>query len=72
MGGLGFYFVVDEKGDFKEENFNKLKVIFERKEVGGNEIDFFSICGGCGGCGVWGCGVGGRGGRGGDKGFGLS
>ncbi|XP_024386921.1 DExH-box ATP-dependent RNA helicase DExH10 [Physcomitrium patens] len=72
MGGSGLYLVVDEKGDFKEENFNKLKATFERKEVGGNEIDPPSTRGGRGGRGARGRGVGGRGGRGGDKGSGSS
>ena len=39
VGGSGLYLVVDEKGEFKEESFAKLKATLEKKEVGGNEID---------------------------------
>jgi ATP-dependent RNA helicase DOB1 len=72
VGGSGLYLVVDEKGVFKEENFNKLKATFDKKEVGGNEIDSPNIRGGRGGRGARGRGGGGRGGRGGDKGAGSA
>lgn len=73
MGGQGLYLVVDEKGVFKEDNFNKLKASFDiKKEVGGNEIDSPNTRGGRGGRGARGRGGGGRGGRGGDKGAGSS
>lgn len=70
VGGSGLYLVVDEKGEFKEESFAKLKGTLEKKEVGGNEIDSPGTRGGRGGRGGRGRGGGGRG-RG-DKGGGSA
>ncbi|KAG0627922.1 hypothetical protein M758_2G238400 [Ceratodon purpureus] len=73
MGGQGLYLVVDEKGVFREDNFNKVTASFDiKKEVGGNEIDSPNTRGGRGGRGARGRGGGGRGGRGGDKGAGSA
>lgn len=58
VGGSGLYLIVDEKGQFREDSFNKLVMSFEKESL---QEDGLSSPGG----GGRGMGRGGRGGRGG-------